>query len=440
MILRQILLIFILIALNGFFVAVEYAAAASYRIQLDILTDIDTKAGQITRRWLGDLRRRERMISTAQICIAFINLSLGVVGLGLFNQLLGDHIQSVVFPAWLAFLNAVLPTVPFICTLLLVGGLNIVLGEQLPKVLALESLERFALRAVPVMRVISTLMNPFTSLLAGAAAGLASVFGISNIENGSSVYSLAEIRQMVSRPEMAGGIEEPEREMLTAVIDFGEMLVRQLSVPRTEVVAVEADSPVNDVVRLAIETGVTKLPVYEGDLDQVLGIVHLRDMVRVLQDGSSNGTTARDLARETLFVPETISVNDLLRQFRDERKHIAIVLDEFGGTAGLVTLEDLLEEIVGDVQDPFDADQPLFTELPDGSARIEGKALIEEVNEYFGLQLVDEDYDTLAGYMLGKLGRIPVEGDVAYDWDQGVHLTVEKMDRMRIAQITLKRF
>jgi len=440
MILRQILLIFILIALNGFFVAIEYAAAASYRIQANILTDIDTKAGQVTRRWLGDLQRRERMISTAQICIAFINFSLGVVGLGLFDQLLGDHIQGTAIPAWLTFLNPVLPAVPFLCTLFLVGGLNIVLGEQLPKVLALESLERFALRAVPVMRVISTLMNPFTSLLARAAAGLATVFGISNIENGSSIYSLAEIRQMVSLPEMAGSIEEPEREMLTAVIDFGEMLVRQLSVPRTEVVAVEADSPVDDVVRLAIETGVTKLPVYEGDLDQVLGIVHLRDMVRVLQDGNSNGTTARDLARETLFVPETISVNDLLRQFRGERKHIAIVLDEFGGTAGLVTLEDLLEEIVGDVQDPFDADLPLFTELPDGSALIEGKALIEEVNEYFGLQLVDEDYDTLAGYMLGKLGRIPVEGDVAYDWDQGVHLTVEKMDRMRIAQITLKRF
>ena len=143
---------------------------------------------------------------------------------------------------------------------------------------------------------------------------------------------------------------------------------------------------------------------------------------------------------KTLFVPETISVNDLLRHFRVGRKHIAIVLDEFGGTAGLVTLEDLLEEIVGDVQDPFEEDQQLIAELPDGSALIEGKALIEEVNEYFNLQLLDSDYDTLAGYMLGKLGRIPMEGDVAYDWDQGVHLTVEKMDRMRIAQITLKRF
>lgn len=440
MILNQFLLILALVSLNGFFVAVEYTAAASYRIQLDILPDFKTRSGQITHRWLSDSKRRGRMIFTAQVCITFINLTLGVVGLSLFEGLLNTQLQYLASALRPGFLAAVLPAVPFLCALLLVGGANIVLGEQLPKVLALESLERFALWAVPVMRVVSTLLNPFTGLLAGVAVGLGKAFGISSNENGSLVYSLAEIRQMVSRPEMAGSIEEPEREMLTAVINFGEMFVRQLSVPRTEVVAVEADSPVDEVLHLAIETGVTKLPVYEGDLDQVLGIVHLRDMVRVLQEGNSSTVTARDLARETLFVPETISVNDLLRQFRDERKHIAIVLDEFGGTAGLVTLEDLLEEIVGDVQDPFEVDQPLITELPDGSALIEGKALIEEVNEYFNLQLVDEDYDTLAGYMLGKLGRIPVEGDVAYDWDQGVHLTVEKMDRMRIAQITLKRF
>ena len=438
--LSQLLLIFSLIALNGFFVAVEYATAASYRIQLNILPDIETKAGQITRRWLGDLQRREQMISTAQICIAFINLTLGVIGLDVFERLFAPLIAGMVLPSQISFLNAALPAIPFVCALLLVGGVYIILGEQLPKVLALESLERFALKAVPVMRVISTLMNPLTSLLSGTAGGLAKAFGVSNLENGDSVYSLAEIKQMVSRPEISTSIEEPEREMLTAVIDFGEMLVRQLSVPRTEVVAVEANTLVDDVIRLSIETGVTKLPVYEGDLDQVLGVVHLRDMVRVLQEGNSNGSTARDLARETLFVPETISVNDLLRHFRVGRKHIAIVLDEFGGTAGLVTLEDLLEEIVGDVQDPFEADQPLIAELPDGSALIEGKALIEEVNEYFDLQLVDNDYDTLAGYVLGKLGRIPIEGDVAYDWDQGVHLTVEKMDRMRIAQITLKRF
>ena len=440
MIFRQILLIFFLIALNGFFVAVEYATAASYRIQLNILPDIESKAGQITRRWLGDLQRRERMISTAQICIAFINLALGVIGLDVFEQLLAPLVEGISLPPQTPFLAGVIPAIPFVCALLLVGGIYIVLGEQLPKVLALESLERFALKAVPVMRVISTLMNPLTSLFSGAADGLAKAFGVSNLENGDSVYSLAEIKQMVSRPEISTSIEEPEREMLNAVIDFGEMLVRQLSVPRTEVVAVEANTLVDDVIRLSIETGVTKLPVYEGDLDQVLGVVHLRDMVRVLQEGNSNGSTARDLARETLFVPETISVNDLLRHFRVGRKHIAIVLDEFGGTAGLVTLEDLLEEIVGDVQDPFEEDQQLITELPDGSALIEGKALIEEVNEYFNLQLLDSDYDTLAGYMLGKLGRIPMEGDVAYDWEQGVHLTVEKMDRMRIAQITLKRF
>lgn len=439
MILRQIGLILLLVALHGFFVAVEYAAAASYRIQLNILSDINTRVGHITHRWLGEPVRRERMISTAQLCITLTSLALGVAGLGLFNTLLAPLRENLLLYPALAFLYPIFPLLPFLCALVVVGSFNSVLGEQVPKVLALESLERFALLAVPPMRVITTLLSPLTTPLMALSGSLARTLGVANPENSSSVYSLAEIKQMVSRPEIAGSIEEPEREMLTAVIDFGEMLVRQLSIPRTEVVAVEADTTIEDVIRLAIDTGVTKVPVYEGDLDQILGVVHLRDMVRVLQDGNGH-TTARDLARETLFVPETISVNDLLRQFRDDRQHIAIVLDEFGGTAGLVTLEDLLEEIVGDVQDPFEADQPLIRELSDGSALIEGKALIEEVNEHFGLQLVDEDYDTLAGYMLGKLGRIPQEGDVAYDWEQGIHLTVERMERMRIGQITLKRF
>ena len=160
MILNQTLLIFFLILLHGFFVAVEYATAVSYRIQLNILSDINGRIGQITSRWLGDLKRRERMISTAQTCVIFTSLALGVVGLRLFDQLLGPLTQKITLPPSLSFLSVIFPALPFLCTLLAVGGLNSILGEQLPKMLALESLERFALLAVPVMRVISTLMNP----------------------------------------------------------------------------------------------------------------------------------------------------------------------------------------------------------------------------------------------------------------------------------------
>lgn len=163
---------------------------------------------------------------------------------------------------------------------------------------------------------------------------------------------MEEIKEIVSGPNSEGVIEEPERRMLSAVIDFGELVVRQVSLPRTEILAVEADEPIQEAIRLATEHSITKMPVYEDNLDQIIGIVHVRDILARMVSGKLDGCLARDLAREVLFVPETISVNALLREFRARRMHIAIVLDEFGGL-GLVTLEDLLEEIVGEVSRPF---------------------------------------------------------------------------------------
>jgi len=208
-------------------------------------------------------------------------------------------------------------------------------------------------------------------------------------------------------------------------------------IPRTEMIAVEADTPLDEIITLATKTTYTKLPVYEDNLDQVLGIVHVKDLLRARQSPDCEECTARTLMREPVFVPETISVSALLGQFRENRQHIAIVLDEYGGTAGLVTLEDLLEEIVGEVSDPFDRINPEIQPLPDGSVMIDGLALIEEVNQRLNLVLQDPNYDTIAGYLLGKLGRIPRVGD-AVEGD-GVRLKVESMDGLRIARLSLIR-
>jgi CBS domain containing-hemolysin-like protein len=278
----------------------------------------------------------------------------------------------------------------------------------------------------------------FISALDWATRMLLKLFGLPPASPHSSVYSLEEIRLLVAGPEVEGVIEQPEREMLTAIIDFGELVVRQIAIPRTEIIAVEADTPLDEVVDLATQTTVTKFPVYEENLDQVIGILHVRELLTVLQDPARGSLPARQVARETMFVPETISVNDLLHEFRARRQHIAIVLDEYGGTAGLVTLEDLLEEIVGEVGGPFDPTQPPIQSLPDGTALIDGLTLIEEINQHFDLSLYDPNYDTIAGYVLGKLGRIPNVGDVVEDTKEGVRLTVESMDRLRISRVTLQ--
>jgi CBS domain containing-hemolysin-like protein len=232
-------------------------------------------------------------------------------------------------------------------------------------------------------------------------------------------------------------LEPPEREMLESVFDFGELLVRQVMVPRTSIVAIEADMLLDEIIAIVIQHSFTKLPVYEDDLDQIIGILHVKDVLRVMEQPDCQKTTAREMARETLYIPETLPVNELLHQFRYNRQHIAIVLDEFGGTAGLVTLEDLLEEIVGEVSDQFDESSPEIQTQTDGSVLIDGLTLMEAVNQQLELNLTDPHYDTIAGYFLGKLGHIPKIGDEVESG--GVRLKVEAMDGLRISQLSLVR-
>jgi putative hemolysin len=200
-------------------------------------------------------------------------------------------------------------------------------------------------------------------------------------------------------------------------------------------IAVGADINLQDVIDLIVESTFTKIPVYDDDLDNIIGIVHVKDLLNALRSDEPGDWSAREFLREALFVPETISVNMLLRHFRDNRQHIAIVLDEYGGTAGLVTLEDLVEEILGEVSDPFDVVTPEFQSQPDGTFLIDGRARLEEVNEHLGLALDEPNYDTIAGYIMGKLGRVPRLNDEVKG--AKVRMRVEKMDGMRVDQIVL---
>jgi CBS domain containing-hemolysin-like protein len=354
---------------------------------------------------------------------------------------LEPYFHQIVLPTNLAFLENFLFSLPLVISLTVVTSFHVVLGEQVPKVAVLRGPERFAIFSAPIMGVFISIFRGFIFLLDWATRMILKIVGLpSNGHTHSAVISAEELKQIVSGPEVDGVIDAPEQAMLSAVIDFGELVVRQVSVPRTEVIAVEAATPIREAVRTAAHEGVTKLPVYEENLDQIIGILHIKDLLpALLDDGSLRERPARELAREALFVPETISVDSLLLHMRTRHQHMAITMDEFGGTAGLVTLEDLLEEIVGNVQDPFDMEPQDIEPLPDGSALIDGMAQIEEVNQHFDINLYDPNYDTIAGYVLGKLGRIAQTGDVVEDDEQKIRLEVESMDRLRIARIHLRR-
>jgi len=317
----------------------------------------------------------------------------------------------------------------------IVTSLHVVFGEQVPKVATLHQPEKFAMVAARPMQIFGRIFKWFIDALDWATRQTLSIVGLRMVGEHMVVYTVEEIKQILDESEEGGVIKAPEREMLHAIFDLGNLLVRQVMIPRTEILAVEANTPLEELVSVVTQTSYTKFPVYEGNLDQIIGILHVKDLLRVYNTSSPKDSLARSITRDTLFVPDTISVEEVLHQFRQNRQHIAIVLDEYGGTAGLVTLEDLLEEIVGEVSDPFDQIQPEIQKLADGSVIIDGLTLIEDVNEQLGLNLQDPNYDTIAGYVLGSLGRIPKVGDTIEK--DGYQIRVESMDGLRIASVSL---
>ncbi len=437
----QLVFILILIALNAFFVGVEFSVVASRRSRLDLLAEPNSRGIKLIHQWLEDDFARDRLIAASQLGITLVSLALGAAGENAFEAMLEPYFQQITLPVTLNFLQGLLTAFPLIISLTVVTAFHVVLGEQVPKVAVLRGPERFAIFSAPIMHAFIRVFRGFIFLLDWATRMILRLIGLPSSDHShSAAISVDELKQIVSGPEVEGVIDRPEQEMLSAVIDFGELFVRQVSIPRTEIIAVDGSNTVAEAMHIAGQHGVTKLPVYEENLDQISGILHLKDALpALLEDAKLRDRPAREMAREALFVPESISVNDLLVHMRARHQHMAITLDEFGGTAGLVTLEDLLEEIVGNVQDQFDGDRQEIEQQADGSALVNGMAQIDEVNEYFGLSLYDPDYDTIAGFVLGKLGRIAQVGDIVEDNEQKIRLEVESMDRLRIARIHLRR-
>ena len=428
--LLQLLAVALLVAANGFFVAAEFSLVSVRRTRIAELVASGNVSAVAVQKAISN---PDRVIAATQLGITIASLGLGWIGEPALAHWLYPLVQ--LFPADIQpdVSHSIAAGVSFA----IITFLHVVVGELAPKSIALQDPERTSLVVARPTLWTEWVFKPVIMLLNGTGNALLKLVGVKPASGHELVHSVAELKMLVTASAESGVVEEDESEMLHAIFDFGELLVRQVMIPRTEVVAVEADMPLEEVTKLVTENPYTKLPVYEENLDQILGILHVKDLLRLItQKGEHNGT-ARSLVRDTLYVPETLSVNHLLHQFRDNSQHIAIVLDEYGGTAGLVTLEDLLEEIVGEVHDPFEDETPEIQVLPDGTTLIDGLMLIEEVNEHLGLNLIDPHYDTIAGYVMGKLGRVPKTGDVIESG--GVRIKVEAMDGLRVSRLQLTR-
>jgi len=435
-ILLKVLGVFLLIGLNGFFVAVEFSAVASRRTRIDQLAREDGTSARIVQRWVRSQESKDALIAAAQLGITIASLALGYLGEETFHSIVVVLLHGVTVPQSLSNL---IHALPLVISLTVVTGLHVVLGEQVPKVASLRTPERVALLTAPWMNLFQRTFHPFVWMLDRAAIGVLRLLGMEPVGGHPAIYTVDELRQIVRESEEYGVLAEQEEQMLQAIFDLRAVRASQVMVPRTEMVCVPADATLEQLAELAAQTSLTKFPVFEGDLDQIVGVVHVKDMVRLMLAQGGAQVPARSLMREAFFLPETVSVADLLTAFRRARQHIAILVDEYGGTAGLVTLEDLLEEIVGEVQDVFDRAEPGIQWLSDGSALVDGLTQIEEVNEAFHLSLEDPNYTTIGGLVMGLLDRVPTVGDEVAIEDQGVRLLVEEMDGLRVARLRVTR-
>jgi CBS domain containing-hemolysin-like protein len=420
----------LLVLANGFFVAAEFSLVSVRRTRIaELVASGNAKAEAVQKA----IHNPDRVIAATQLGITLASLGLGWLGEPALSHILYPIVS--LFP--INIQSEVSHSISAALAFIFITFMHVVVGELAPKSIALQDPERTSLFVAGPTLLTERIFKPAIWALNGTGNFLLRLINIQPASGHELVHSVEELKMLVTASAEGGLVEAEESEMLHAVFDFGNLLVRQIMIPRTEIIAVEADTPLSEIIGLISESTYTKFPVFEDSMDQILGIVHVKDLLSAMQSTDCTNCTARSLAREPIYVPETISVSALLRQFRDNRQHIAIVMDEYGGTAGLVTLEDLLEEIVGEVSDPFDIDIPEIQAQPDGSVLIDGLALIEVVNEQLNLTLEDPDYDTIAGYMLGKLGRIPRRNDVIEADD--VYMRVEEMDGMRISRLSLRR-
>ncbi len=427
-----------LVLLNAFFVAAEFALVSVRRSRIEALIEAGNATARVVRNTINDL---DRYIAATQLGITMTSLGLGWVGEPALGHLIEPLVERLLEPvAHLLPAGAVQATsataIGGAIGFLIITFMHVVMGELMPKSIALQNPEVTALWVVRPLVWLARLFHLPIRALNGTGNALLRLIGVRPAQGHQLVHSVEELKILIRSSAESGVLAHDEDDIMEAVFDMGETRARQLMVPRTEIVAFQADTPLAEVIDRVADSNLTKFPVYEEDLDQTIGILHTKDLLRALRQNGLE-MTLRELVRPALFVSESITISDLLNRFRQERQHLALLLDEYGGTAGLITLEDLLEELVGDVQDAFEPQTAAVEEMPDGSALLSGLTPIEEVNERFGLNLSDPNYETIAGYILGRLDRIAQLGDtVEVD---GVELAVAAMDGLRIDRVRLTR-
>jgi magnesium and cobalt exporter, CNNM family len=417
-VLLRIIVVLLLVLGSALFVAAEYALITARRARLEERALNGNRGAKAALRLMDE---PVRFISSTQLGITIFAILVGAIGEPLISDLMEPPLSN---------------TVAFVVSFAILTYFSVVLGELVPKAVALQRAEALAgMLAVP-LDFLGRIAHPIVWLLQVSANAVLRLLRVNPAPAGMIAYTREDIRLSVAAAEDHGELEQAEEEMLYKVFDFASKEVSAVMVPRPEIVGISADMPPDEALRAVVDSPFTRYPVYRETLDDIVGILHVRDLFGAMHDVGIASVELESIVRPAFVVPETKDLAALLADFRREKQHLAIVVDEYGDVEGIVTLEDLLEEIVGDIEDEFDLPNTSIERVDDTHIRIEGTYTIDDFNEEFGTELEHEDFNTMAGLVFGALGRAAEVGDeVRVD---GLCLRVNEIEGSRILKLEVE--
>jgi CBS domain containing-hemolysin-like protein len=421
----KIFSVIVLVFINGFFVAAEFAFVGVRRSRVEALAEEGNKSA---KRLLGLLDNLNAYLSASQLGITLASLGLGALGEPVVEAILGDALNSLP--------ESMRHFVSYGIAFAIVTTLHIVLGEQAPKLVGLSIAEKVAMATALPMQIFYKIFKPFIHVLDWASAKTVNLFGFHATSEHASIYTEEEIRQLIKVSEESGHLNKEERRLINQVFEFSETTVKEAMIPRTEIVGIQATSTLEEIALAFHQHGYSRLPVYRGSLDEIAGVIHSKDVMSYLLRPKS--FRLEKVLQKPIYIVDTARLDDVLRQMQRGKAHFGFVVDEHGGVEGIITLEDLLEEIVGDISDEHDEEvNEQIKPEPDGSFTLDGNLAVRDLNRRLSLNLpVSEGYTTVAGFLMSESGQILNEGEtVAFN---GHIFQIKKVDKRRILKVRME--
>ena len=430
-IILKVVLLFALILVNAFFAMSEMAIVTLNDSKMEKMADEGHKKAKKVLRLTED---SSRFLSTIQVGVTLAGFLTSAVAATSFSSILTAWLTKL-FNISDGSVKGLIASLSLILITILISYFSLVLGELLPKRIAMHNPESISFRVVGILLFFKAIMRPIVALLSASTNGMLRLFGI-NPKDTPQAVTEEEIRMLVDVGEEKGVIEESQKEMINNIFEFDDIVAADVMTHRTDVVAIDINDSFTTVLKTVMEEGYSRIPVYDDDLDDIKGVLYVKDLLKFVgQDLPKRGVAK--LMRKAYFVPESKKCGELFAEMTEKRIQLAIVSDEYGGFAGIVTIEDLLESIVGNMQDEYDDEEEEFEKLNDTTYTIDGVTDIEEVEEELGIKLPQGEYDTVAGMIMSILGRIPEENETPTVEVAGCEFTVESINERRIERVKI---